>query len=625
MNLEQIAEKEQKLNQVKLYLKEQFIGIDNIIDQFIDSVKVWYIVPELQLKPLIINLWGITGVAKTDLVRKFVKAIEFTDRFAEIQLDSKEGEHKIENYLDNIFDMDTHGVLLLDEIQRFRTINNDGNDNNSSKYQDIWMLLSDGTFQSNSTAKRDLMEMIIEDRFYTERLDKSSNDKTKDLIYHSHYWTATRIKKLLKCPETIEDIMKWTGDEKIAKLKSNINNSDLYEGKKYSKLLIIIAGNLDEAYYMAGNVNDADSDADVYHEFSKTININNIKKALTSRFKPEQIARFGNIHLIYTIPNRDTYERIIEQKTKIFIDLIKSTYSININISSNIKDVIYKNGVYPAQGIRPLLSTISAIFENSIPNFLYEYLKAKSTGDLNLDFIDGHIVSTINDKLIKYKVPTVLDDIKNKQTIDNKTLIAGHEAGHAVLYAILFGTVPTQIVCTTTGTSAEGFIGTHKLTNTRKQILDSIQVAYAGRIAEFLLFGNDNITSGASADYKYATRLASQYIRHVGMGHVIGTIRPTIDAPYDYINDTNKYDDDVELLLKESYEKAYTLLEENLAFLKATTLELIKKSVLKPEEFQEICKTHLNKTLPLINPTETIEPDFNAIFNKTILEEYVCK
>ena len=64
--LDRIESRKKKLEEVKTALKEKFIGIDNVIDKIIDNISLWYLTPEIQFKPLIISLWGITGVGKTD-------------------------------------------------------------------------------------------------------------------------------------------------------------------------------------------------------------------------------------------------------------------------------------------------------------------------------------------------------------------------------------------------------------------------------------------------------------------------------------------------------------------------------------------------------------------------------
>ena len=64
-----IIEKRERLEKVRIALKKDFIGLDSVIDEMVDLIEPWYLFPELQFRPLVINLWGMTGVGKTDLVK----------------------------------------------------------------------------------------------------------------------------------------------------------------------------------------------------------------------------------------------------------------------------------------------------------------------------------------------------------------------------------------------------------------------------------------------------------------------------------------------------------------------------------------------------------------------------
>ena len=63
--------------------------------------------------------------------------------------------------------------------------------------------------------------------------------------------------------------MQWDQVRKTKTIMAAIKNNATFEGDKYSKLLIIVSGNLDEAYSMAESVEDADIDADVLHDCSQ--------------------------------------------------------------------------------------------------------------------------------------------------------------------------------------------------------------------------------------------------------------------------------------------------------------------------------------------------------------------
>ena len=385
MDIESINKKKEILEGVRISLKEKFIGIDEIIDKIINGISLWYIIPEYQLRPLIINLWGITGVGKTDLVRTLIKFLNLNDKFVEVQLDMKDNYSlNIQSYLElSDIEPDEQCVLLLDEMQRFRSIDETGKLLESKYFNDIWMLLSDGKFQNDNKRRRDLIEIYFDELYWKEE-KKSKNDNTdkkteltennsdsEDKKYKMTYWSASRLKKLIKTKYSTEDLMMLSSDEKLKIIKNALCDKSTSEGKTFSKMLIFISGNLDEAYHMASDVDDCERDADIYNELSKRITVLDIKEALLKKFKPEQISRFGNNHIIYPILNKENYYSIIKKYCNQILDNINTKNKIKIDITDNIYDIIYKNGVFPAQGVRPVISTISNIIESNIPYFLF--------------------------------------------------------------------------------------------------------------------------------------------------------------------------------------------------------------------------------------------------------------
>jgi ATP-dependent Lon protease len=86
IDIESISARQAALDRAAIFLKEQFVGIDEVIDSLLEYIQIWYLGPELLTRPIIVNLWGVTGVGKTDLVRKLVKFLDMQDRFAEVEL-----------------------------------------------------------------------------------------------------------------------------------------------------------------------------------------------------------------------------------------------------------------------------------------------------------------------------------------------------------------------------------------------------------------------------------------------------------------------------------------------------------------------------------------------------------
>lgn len=54
--IDHIKKKQNELDIIASKLKQDFIGLNNIIDQIIENIKVWYIFPELQIRPTICSL-----------------------------------------------------------------------------------------------------------------------------------------------------------------------------------------------------------------------------------------------------------------------------------------------------------------------------------------------------------------------------------------------------------------------------------------------------------------------------------------------------------------------------------------------------------------------------------------
>jgi len=615
-----ITERKNKLEQVKVILKKKFIGIDGVIDKIIDNIALWYLTPEIQFRPLIVSLWGITGVGKTDLVRTLVNELDFTDKFIEIQMDTRhEYSRNIENYLESSgIDNTEPAILLLDEIQRYRTINEHGEMIENKHFNDIWMRLSDGKFQANSQRRINILEMLMDEMYWLDRKEDDipeppdtpvdskktkkrqsgktdeSNDniiKKRNYKYKTSYWSANRFKKILNLKIPIEVIMEMDLEERMRIMEENLKVSNVNEGKSYEKLLIFISGNLDEAFDMAENVEDSESDADIMHELSKRVNLVHVKNALLKKFKPEQIARFGNNHIIYPCLNKKAYEIIIKMNCDEILNRVEKEHGIRVVLSEEIYEIIYRNGVFPAQGVRPAISTVFNLLGSNLPHFLHHAL-IKDVKQFKLEYGDKKIFTEINGENISKPIILEIDNIRSNKSIDEKMLILVHEIGHALVYALLFNTPPKQINTNSSGLS-EGFVVNHNSIDNKTFIKNKIAIYMAGVAAEELVFGEEYKSAGSRMDIIFATDVAGLYVRSYGMDTTLSYIlKKETQTHYQANYDVDKTNDIIENLIVEEKKKARDLLNKNMGIFKKLIKHGIESGGMKIENFLEICNNN---------------------------------
>ena len=110
-----------------------------------------------------------------------------------------------------------------------------------------------------------------------------------------------------------------------------------------------------------------------------------------------------------------------------------------------------------------------------------------------------------------------------------KKITAYHEAGHAILFHVLPDMDPVYTVSIIpTGVGAAGYTmplpERDDMFRTKNRMKQDIMVSLGGRIAEELIFGSDDITTGASSDIKKATKVARKMVTRFGMTENIGVI-----------------------------------------------------------------------------------------------------
>ncbi len=114
-------------------------------------------------------------------------------------------------------------------------------------------------------------------------------------------------------------------------------------------------------------------------------------------------------------------------------------------------------------------------------------------------------------------------------TEEEKRLTAYHEGGHAITALYSPGHEPLHKITIIPRGRALGL--THylperdRLSMSRKQLEAMLTAVFGGRVAEELIFGNENVTTGAASDIRQATTLARRMVTEFGMSDKLGPLR----------------------------------------------------------------------------------------------------
>ena len=515
---DEVARSDARLLTARRALKDHFIGIDGIIDELCDAIRLWYVAPQVLRRPVIVNLWGMTGVGKTDLVRRLATELGILDRFVELELtngDTTTWHSSVASMLGESGALEGQPTLLLfDEIQRFNTLDHMGNPVQNTKFSDFWELLSDGQLSRRESPE---ISYLIASLAETERslaAQRAEGTKVDDRL---GVWRAQEFKRATRSTVPLETIAEMTTQAAVESLRSVRLSQEIYKPIDCTRCLIVISGNLDEAFTMAGEGAEADIDADVFAAHTARITVVDIKNALQRRFKPEQVARFGNTHLIYSSLGRANFEELIDREVAKVVTATKEAFGITVVVDVSVRDLIYRNGVFPVQGVRPVLSSVSDILETNLAPFILEALiSGKRTISFSYDVAKRELVVRVGKTRTTLPFTGRLDRIRESSSLDKVANVAVHESGHALAHVLLFGLAPIQLTAKVASAYAAGFTFAHTMHATEASLIAQTMVMLAGGVAEEIVFGKEWASVGRAADREKATRTIIDFVRRYG-------------------------------------------------------------------------------------------------------------
>ncbi len=185
-----------------------------------------------------------------------------------------------------------------------------------------------------------------------------------------------------------------------------------------------------------------------------------------------------------------------------------------------------------------------------------------------------------------------------------KTNTAYHEAGHAVITQLLETQDNVHQISIIPAGRALGYTlslpSEDKVSMTKREMEEELVSLLGGRVAEELVFGNGNITTGASNDIERATKMARNMVTKYGMSDLLGPIvygtgHEEVFLGRDFGSERDyservagDIDAEVRQIIDKAYKTATTMLRENRAKLDFTADYLVSHEIMDEEQFKYI-------------------------------------
>lgn len=209
----------------------------------------------------------------------------------------------------------------------------------------------------------------------------------------------------------------------------------------------------------------------------------------------------------------------------------------------------------------------------------------------------GDFVSVTMAHLEYAKDKILMGDERKSAVISEETreMTAYHEGGHALCCLYAKDALPVHKATIMPRGQALGMVAQlpdkDMTSMTLSQMRARLVVCMGGRAAEQLIYGDEQVTSGAASDFKQATELAEAMVTQYGMSDKLGLV--VYDKERESSTTRAAIENEVKRLLDESYQKAVNILKENERELHRLAKALLQHETLTGDEVKLAVKGKL--------------------------------
>ncbi|CAJ1953238.1 unnamed protein product [Cylindrotheca closterium] len=222
--------------------------------------------------------------------------------------------------------------------------------------------------------------------------------------------------------------------------------------------------------------------------------------------------------------------------------------------------------------------------------------------------VDG--LSSITMSVLEFAKDKILMGAERKTAVITKETAkctAYHEAGHALVAVLTDGAMPIHKATIMPRGQSLGMVTMlpegDQTSQSLKQMKAMMDVAMGGRVAEELIFGRDETTSGAMSDISNATRIARNMVTKYGFSDEIGLVNYGGSTGEEHASEETrtKIDAEVKKLTDASYKRAKDLLSRYSKKHHLLAKTLLEYETLTGDEVRQLISKGAKPKRPVIN------------------------
>ena len=207
------------------------------------------------------------------------------------------------------------------------------------------------------------------------------------------------------------------------------------------------------------------------------------------------------------------------------------------------------------------------------------------------EIITKNEVNEAADRIIGGIAGATMEDTKNKR------LIAYHEVGHAIAGSVLEGHDPVEKITLIPRGGAKGLTwftpDEEQGLLSRSQLLARIIMTLSGRVTEQIVFGDPEVTTGASNDLQQVTSIARQMVTRYGMSNIGPIALETDESPADYDDKlADRIDSEVCKIINHCESVSKKIILDNRVIIDLVVEKLLDMETLEGEEFRKIVRNY---------------------------------